>query len=185
MALLLAFGSRDTLRPTFADLNGRHRMEIAEFGGAETVALTEEARVDLEKIKNQKGQVVKASIEDVMIAIANLKGDAVKGKALFAQQGCVACHSLGKGEKRKGPFVGQIGSIMTRVQIAESILNPNASISQGFASVLITARGDKSYMGFITKQSADRTGWCCATSPGKCSPLRPVTSSRAKSWKLR
>ena len=140
----------------FADLNGRHRMEITEFGGAETVALTEEARVDLEKIKNQKGQVGKASIEDVMIAIANLKGNAVKGKALFAQQGCVACHSLSKGEKMKGPFMGQIGSIMTRDQIAESILKPNASISQGFASVLITARGDKSYMGFITEQSADR-----------------------------
>jgi putative heme-binding domain-containing protein len=140
----------------FADLNGRHRMDIAEFGGTETAALAQEARVDLEKIKNQKGQVGKASIEDVMIALANVKGDAVKGKALFAQQGCVACHSLSKSEKMKGPFMGQIGSIMTRDQIAESILKPNASISQGFASVLITARGDKSYLGFVTEQSADR-----------------------------
>ncbi|HLK98716.1 MAG TPA: hypothetical protein VK364_13175, partial [Hymenobacter sp.] len=56
----------------------------------------------------------------------------------------------------KGPFMGQIGSIMSREQIAESILKPNASISQGFASVLITAKEKKSYMGFITEESADR-----------------------------
>ncbi len=140
----------------YADLNGRHRMNISEFGGEETAALTQEAKIDLEKIKNQKGQIGKSSIEDVMIAIANLKGDAVKGKALFAQQGCIACHSLSKSEKMKGPFMGQIGSIMTRDQIAESILKPDASISQGFASVLINAKGDKSYMGFITEESADR-----------------------------
>ena len=52
--------------------------------------------------------------------------------------------------------MGQIGSIMNREQIAESILKPNASISQGFSSVLITAKGDKTYMGFVTQESADR-----------------------------
>jgi putative heme-binding domain-containing protein len=54
----------------------------------------------------------------------------------------------------KGPFMGQIGSIMNREQIAESILKPNASISQGFASVMITAKGDRTYMGFITEETA-------------------------------
>jgi len=145
-----------TGKQLYADLNGRHRMEISEFGGEETVALTEEAKVDLEKIKNQKGQIGKTSIEDVMLAIANVKGDAIKGKALFTQQGCIACHSINKGDKMKGPFMGQIGSIMNREQIAESILKPNASISQGFATVLVNAKGDKSYMGFITEESADR-----------------------------
>jgi putative heme-binding domain-containing protein len=52
--------------------------------------------------------------------------------------------------------MGQIGSIMSREQIAESILKPNASISQGFASVLITTKDNKRYMGFISEESADR-----------------------------
>ena len=56
----------------------------------------------------------------------------------------------------KGPFMGQIGSIMSRQQIAESILKPNASISQGFASVLITTKDNKSLMGFVTGESADK-----------------------------
>ncbi|WP_161889494.1 DUF7133 domain-containing protein [Pontibacter russatus] len=141
----------------FADLNARHRMEIADFGGMdEAVAAKEENNVDLEKIKSQKGQIGKSSIEDVMLAIAKIKGDPVKGKALFTQQGCIACHSINDGETMKGPFMGQIGSIMNREQIAESILKPNASISQGFASVLINTKDGKSYMGFITQESADR-----------------------------
>ncbi|WP_448635602.1 c-type cytochrome [Pedobacter panaciterrae] len=129
-------------------------MDITAFATEEKVAATEEPKVDLEKIKNQKGQVGKSSIEDVLLAINKLEGDAVKGKALFTRQGCIACHSISKGEKMKGPFMGQIGSIMNREQIAESILKPSASISQGFATVMISAKGDKTYMGFITEETA-------------------------------
>jgi putative heme-binding domain-containing protein len=140
----------------FSDLNARHRMGIKEFGGEEIQITAEEVKIDLDKIRNQKGQIGKASIEDVMLAMAKIKGDPIKGKSLFTQQGCIACHSINKGEAMKGPFMGQIGSIMNREQIAESILKPNASISQGFATVLLTAKGGKSYMGFITGESAGK-----------------------------
>ncbi|MFT4031091.1 MAG: HEAT repeat domain-containing protein [Siphonobacter sp.] len=143
-------------RQFYADLNSRLRLGITDFGGDETASVKEEPKVDLEKIKNKKGQVGEASIEDVMLAIASIKGDPALGKTLFTHQGCVACHSLSKNEPMKGPFMGQIGSIMTREQIAESILKPNASISQGFSTVLITAKGKKSYMGFITEESPTR-----------------------------
>lgn len=140
----------------FVDLNARHRMEISAFGSEEKLVAKNEPKIDLEKIKNQKGQVGKSSIEDVLLAIAKLPGDPVKGKALFARQGCVACHSISKGEEMKGPFMGQIGSIMNREQIAESILKPDASISQGFATVMITAKKDQTYMGFVTSETATR-----------------------------
>jgi len=91
-----------------------------------------------------------------MLMIAKIKGDPLKGKVLFARQGCIACHSLNRSEKQKGPFMGQIGSIMKRQQIAESVLKPNASISQGFATVMISAKGNKNYMGFITEESAQK-----------------------------
>lgn len=149
-------GSNEGDKPFYADLNKKLYMGITEFGGTEAVAAKEETKVDFDKIKSRKGQIGEASIEDVMLAIATIKGDTVKGKALFTQQGCVACHSIRKGEPLKGPFMGQIGSIMNKERIAESILKPNASISQGFATVLITAKGDKSYMGFITEESAEK-----------------------------
>lgn len=140
----------------FTDLNSRLRLNIPELGVEEpVVAVKEEVKVDLEKIKNKKGQVGEASIEDVMLAMEKIPGDPALGKTLFVKQGCVACHSIEKGEVMKGPYMGQIGSIMNREQIAESILKPNASISQGFSTVLITAKKDKTYMGFITQESSD------------------------------
>ncbi|EAZ80539.1 DUF7133 domain-containing protein [Algoriphagus machipongonensis] len=140
----------------FAGLNDRHRMEISELGTvSEELIVEEDPNVDLDAIKNKKGQVGEASIEDVILAVADIKGDPVKGKALFTSQGCIACHSIEKGQVMKGPFMGQIGSIMNRDQITESIMKPNASISQGFASFMIQTNDDKSYMGFITAESAD------------------------------
>ena len=131
-------------------------MGILEFGGEEVEAPRDEVTVDLEKIKSKKGQIGETSIENVMIAVSKIKGEASLGKALFAKQGCIACHSLNKGEPLKGPFMGQIGSIMNREQIAESILKPNASISQGFATVMIEAKGDNTYMGFVTSETATK-----------------------------
>ena len=138
----------------FAALNDRNRLGIVELGTESETPQVEEASVDLESIKNKKGQVGESSIEDVVLAMADLKGDAVKGKTLFTSQGCIACHSIEKGQVMKGPFMGQIGSIMNRSQITESILKPNASISQGFASVMITSNDGKTFMGFVTGESA-------------------------------
>jgi putative heme-binding domain-containing protein len=140
----------------FADLNGRQRMGIDEFGGEDIVVEKQELKIDLTKIQNKKGQVGENSIEDVMLAIARIEGDPALGKTLFTKQGCVACHSISKSGPLKGPYMGQIGSIMNREQIAESILKPNASISQGFASVLITTKDEKSYMGFVSEESAEK-----------------------------
>ncbi|MBD3627420.1 HEAT repeat domain-containing protein [Cyclobacterium sp.] len=140
-----------------AMLNQKNRMGIMAFGGDYTVTeVLEEPEVDLEKIKNQKGQIGESSIEDILLAMQEIQGETIQGKAIFEQQGCKACHSIEKGEQMKGPFMGQIGSIMTREQIAESILKPDASISQGFATVMINTNDNKSYVGFVTEESADR-----------------------------
>lgn len=140
----------------YADLNGKFRMGITEFGGDEELEKTEETKVDLNKIRNKKGQIGESSIEDIMLAMDKIKGNAADGRRLFVQQGCIACHSLTRNEVMKGPFMGQIGSIMSRKQIAESILKPNASIAQGFSSVQMTTKDDKGFVGFITGESADK-----------------------------
>jgi putative heme-binding domain-containing protein len=145
----------DTQKSTFASLNDRLRLGIVELGTESAMAKVEEATVDLESIKNKKGQVGEASIEDVVLAVAELKGDAIAGKALFVSQGCLACHSVEEGQPLKGPYMGQIGSILSRDQIVESILKPNASISQGFASIQITTNDGKFFMGFVTAESAE------------------------------
>src|SRR5690606_24242894 len=97
----------------FKVLNTRYRLAINQFGILEIQPPKEDApQVDLEKLKNKKGQVGESSIEDIMLALDKLKGDAKEGAALFVQQGCKTCHAIDRSEVQKGPFMGQIGSIM-------------------------------------------------------------------------
>ncbi|WP_026811777.1 DUF7133 domain-containing protein [Arenibacter latericius] len=139
----------------YAELNSKYRLGIEEFGILKKREPKEDMPiVDFDKIKNKKGQVGEASIEDIMIALKQIKGDPESGKKIYASQGCFACHSISTDEVMKGPFMGQIGSIMNREQIAESILKPNASISQGFSTVKIETKGGDIHVGFVTAESA-------------------------------
>lgn len=153
---LLAQQANTEMQAYLSELNDRNRMGINELGTTLLADAEEEEKVDLESIKNKKGQVGNSSIEDVILGVADVKGDPVKGKALFASQGCLACHTIEKGQPMKGPYMGQIGSIMSRDQIVESILKPNASISQGFATVLLDTKDGKSFTGFVTAESAEK-----------------------------
>ena len=111
--------------------------------------------VDLASIAAKKGQIGKMSIEDVLLILKKAKGDEAKGREVFSRQGCIVCHTTEKGQPLKGPFMGQVGAVLSPEQIAESILKPNASISQGFATVQVTTRDKKAYVGFVTAQSAE------------------------------
>ena len=138
--------------------SGIQGIDIGGVSGNEVVAGSQKTKdpiVDLNAIARTKGQVGKMSIEDVILAIGDVKGDSKKGEILFTKQGCVACHTLRPEETPKGPYMGQVGAILSRDQIAESILKPNASISQGFATVSILTKDNKSLVGFITSENAD------------------------------
>ena len=139
----------------YTELNSKYRLVIDAFGVLEIAKPTEDfVLVDLDKIKNKKGQIGESSIEDILIALKQIKGDAKKGEKLFKTQACFTCHSIKANEVMKGPFMGQIGSIMNREKIAESILKPNASISQGFSTVRIKTKKGNLMVGFITQESA-------------------------------
>ena len=144
-------------RNFYSGLNTKYRLGIDEFGTVDLgTAAAEAVDVDLEAIRNKKGQVGESSIEDVLLALQQIKGDPARGAALFVQQGCITCHTVDADGPMRGPFMGQIGSIMNREQIAESILKPNASISQGFATVQVELNNGKTHVGFVTAESAEK-----------------------------
>ena len=105
---------------------------------------------------DKQGQVGEMSIEDISIALGEIKGDLSKGPALFTKQGCVACHALKKDEVQKGPYLGQIGGIMDADRIAMSILRPEQEISQGFKTVSITTKKGGAHVGFVTNRLSDQ-----------------------------
>ena len=147
--------------------------------------MKEEApKVNLDKIRNKKGQIGESSIEDIMLAMDHIKGNPANGRKYFMQQGCNTCHTLDKGEAMKGPFMGQIGSIMTRKQIAESILKPNASISQGFATVLVETKDGKSVQGFVTGESADKITLRDITGSVHVIPVKNIKSRKEMKFSM-
>lgn len=79
-------------------------------------------------------------------------GNAKNGQALFASQGCAACHSLKPGEKIVGPSLAGIGKTAAdrikapdykgkattgELYVKESILDPSAYIVPGFPDAML------------------------------------------------
>ena len=127
-------------------------LPIDKYLKVKKVKKHKETSVDLGKIINKKGQIGKMSIEDIIIALGEIKGDISKGEALFNRQGCIACHSYKKSQPAKGPDMGVVGGILSREDIAISILRPNASISQGFRSYTLSMKNGTVHAGFITAE---------------------------------
>lgn len=116
-------------------------------------------KIDPDKFKaaaRAGGQKISGMKPDEIIAtVMTMKGDASRGPQLFTQQGCVACHTTGKGEPLKGPYLGNIASIYKRRELAENILLPNRTIAQGFVTWSVTLKDGTAQVGFITEEAAD------------------------------
>ncbi|EDM29270.1 hypothetical protein LNTAR_22809 [Lentisphaera araneosa HTCC2155] len=101
-------------------------------------------------------KIASLKVEDAMTQVINYKkGDAALGEAIYTRASCSACHTVSPDEAPKGPYLGNIASILRRQDLVESILLPNKSISQGFATQMISLKSGQSIMGFVTDESGD------------------------------
>ena len=94
-------------------------------------------------------------IEEALAQSIKLKGDPTLGEAVFIKAACATCHTVSQDQPQKGPYLGNIANTYRRNDLAESILNPNKTIAQGFASQLIVTKDEFEYTGFVTKEAAD------------------------------
>src|SRR5690606_16333705 len=95
--------------------------------------------------------------EEIYRGLASATGTIARGQHLVTALGCTACHTVSASEPPKGPFLGSIANIMTRQQIAQAIVEPNATISQGFATYSIELQDGTSVVGFIVQEATDAT----------------------------
>ena len=93
--------------------------------------------------------------EEAIAQAFEMKGDAGLGEAVYIRAACATCHTTSMDQAQKGPYLGNIANTYRRKDLAESIINPNKSIAQGFATNLITLKDKNALMGFITKEGAD------------------------------
>jgi putative heme-binding domain-containing protein len=121
--------------------------EAAEF------ALT---KLGLDKVSAPGARTIgEMKYEDVVKTALAVKGDATRGKALFLQQACTACHTVSESEPPKGPMLGGIATRYTRAELCESILRPGAKVSQGFETVWFKLKNKEEVEGFVVKESGD------------------------------
>ena len=96
------------------------------------------------------------SNDAVLAAIVTAKGTVTRGAQLVKELGCISCHTVGAGETPKGPPLNLVSGVFPqRRDLAEAILLPNKSISQGYPTVRITRRTGGDIVGFVVKDSTD------------------------------
>jgi putative heme-binding domain-containing protein len=112
-------------------------------------------RLKLEKKGEDKTPLVSTLKPDEVIAgILKTKGSVPLGEQIFTRQTCIACHAATMEEPQKGPFLGTIAQTYTREDLARNIIDPGATIAQGFATEMFTMKDGTAQMGFVTFESA-------------------------------
>jgi len=106
----------------------------------------EECRAITAFLASLKGEGIKKTWVDYLTPV----GDPVKGEKLFfnseGKANCGKCHTVkGRGGK-VGPQLSFVGTSRTKAFLLESILDPKAVITSGYASILILTKKGK----FIT-----------------------------------
>lgn len=90
--------------------------------------------------------------------LVKLKGDAAKGKLIFAkaESTCTLCHRIGDKGADFGPALSEIGSKLGKDVLYQSILEPNAGVSMGFETWSIVMKNGQAAMGIIRSETNDQ-----------------------------
>lgn len=66
---------------------------------------------------------------------------------------CVRCHALGGAGGVVGPAMDNIGNILTREQILESLIEPSARLAPGYGTVTVTLKNGQTSTGILEKET--------------------------------
>jgi quinoprotein glucose dehydrogenase len=86
-------------------------------------------------------------------------GDAERGRRVFENQpvlACIRCHRAGGEGGDAGPNLAGLGTRASRRELLESILKPNAKISPGYDTVVVTLRNGGTAAGIVAEETADQ-----------------------------
>jgi putative heme-binding domain-containing protein len=86
---------------------------------------------------------------------AGLKGDAVKGKAVFAKALCSKCHKYGTEGEGVGPDLSTVSKRFNRTYLVESLIYPSKVISDQYRSTMIQTKKGQSLIGLAAVQGDD------------------------------
>jgi putative heme-binding domain-containing protein len=86
------------------------------------------------------------------------EGDPVRGARLFAEDprlGCARCHSVDGSASKAGPDLRAVGDAFGRRDLVDAVLQPSATISPGYGTVMVETRTGETYQGVLKRASDD------------------------------
>jgi PQQ-dependent dehydrogenase (methanol/ethanol family) len=86
-------------------------------------------------------------------ATESVGGEITAGEALFFGKGkCASCHiAVGRGAAI-GPDLSNVGRLMTPAELVSALVDPNATIAQGYALARVEFKDGRSVRGFIRNE---------------------------------
>ena len=82
-----------------------------------------------------------------------------RGEKIFNTQpvlACVRCHKIGtESGGEAGPNLAEVGATNDRAALLESILKPNAKISTGYDTIVLTLKSGGAAAGIVASETAD------------------------------
>ena len=78
-----------------------------------------------------------------------------RGKQLFVNKGCVACHVVNGIGKEVGPNLSEIGGKLSRLAFYDSILFPSAGISHNYETYTLVLESGNVVSGVLTSRTPD------------------------------
>ena len=89
-------------------------------------------------------------------ALLSLKGDAARGKEVFAagtSSQCKSCHKINTVGESIGPDLSKIGGKYDRAAILQQILNPSQTIDPQYLTYLLETKSGKIHTGVIVEKN--------------------------------
>jgi putative heme-binding domain-containing protein len=74
------------------------------------------------------------------MSVSAQKGDAARGQAIYANQGCAACHMIRGQGSSLGPELTEIGARRSAQYLRQALFDPGAALPEGFLIVSLTTR---------------------------------------------
>jgi len=101
---------------------------------------------------------LKMASPDIPYELLTEGGDTTRGKAIINGHlgaNCIACHRVDSDEGSEvGPSLRKVGAERTKLEIAESLVEPSAKIVQGFGIETIVLKDGTTLAASVTKETA-------------------------------
>ena len=138
------------------------KLEQGKVPGAAQLELLEAAaqreNAEIKRLLEQRETALGSSTDPLApYRVALEGGNARAGARIFWGQpvmACVRCHTAGGGGGDAGPALGTIGERMSREQLLEAVVKPNATIAPGFDSVVVTLKKGGVVGGTVAEETA-------------------------------